>query len=460
MRCLATVLALGLMTACIPPKPVPPDPPATHTLVMLAADSTTAGALSQVLMTIQDGPSAGQSQVTDATGRADFGQLPEAGFTVCGTKAQYADMCVGVTLTSPRVVSVLMAFVGGGNPPGPIDRPAVIWPAIGASYYTSLTDSDLDLDFFATELGDWGVQWTRVWLLDAWALGERRPDGSFLEGQYDGRIPVMRQIDGRFDLDEWNPAYFDHLKLYTDTLNAHGVWPQFTILELYTWSDRKADLPFVPTVELNVFRNNSNGVKWGDPDDLTFFTLPDEWLSAFICKVVTTLDGTSYAMEAANEMPEKGLNFRLAEQAQACGYGSSTTSDTIAVNRQNDSPGQYWNMEVGGPVFSHISYHGKLDISYLDEVYPDEAPAGRPTTFREAWPMYEAFRVILSSDGGGGNPDLQPDLLVVAQDALARGGSYEHQLALKRNRFFGDGTLRMEDMAIDEDFIRTLTGKQ
>lgn len=461
------VSLLFMLASCAPgpgpgpgPGPNPPDPltwPLSASVVAFETGAVVVGATVSIACPPADcGANDGQSRITGTDGRVLFEDLKPSGFQLCADHDDFERSCVGVTLTAAREVP--FRLLPSTLPP--IDRPAVTWPAIGASYYTSLTDPDLDVDFFASELGDWGVQWTRVWLLDAWALGERREDGTFLEGQYDGRIPVMRRPDGQFDLDEWNSAYFDHLRLYTDTLNTHGVWPQFTILELYTWSDRKADLPFVPDVNKNPYRNNVNQIRWGGPDDPTFFTLPDEWLSAFICKVVTTLDGTSYAFEAANEMPEKGLNFRLGEQAQSCGYGDGTFSDTITVNRQSDQPGGYWNMEVGGPIFSHISYHGKLHISYLDEEFPDEAPAGRPTTFREAWPMYEAFRVILSSDGGSGDPDLQPDLLVVAQDALARGGSYEHQLALKRNRFFGDGTLRMEDMAIDEDFMRTLTGKQ
>ena len=335
--------------------------------------------------------------------------------------------------------------------PGP--RPEVRWPSIGASYYTSMTDPDVDLPVFARFLRDVGVKHTRTWLLDAWALGEREADGTFKKGQYDGLQPVTRSPVGPFNLGEWNDAYWTHLRRYVDTLNAYGIWPHLTLLELYTWSDRKKDLPFVPRVEWNLFRNNVNGIRWGDPDDATFESLPDAWMADFIDGVVGTLAGTSYALEIGNEMPEKPMHYRIRDAVQATDYPSS-----ITVNRQIDSPGQYWNMGIDRGDFDRIAFHGKLDIGYLDEQYHDEAPAGRPTTFREAWPMYDASRVILSSDGGGGNPERQPDLLVVAQDALARGGSYEHQLALKRNRFYGDGTLRMEDLELDRDFLKVLTG--
>jgi hypothetical protein len=67
--------------------------------------------------------------------------------------------------------------------------------------------------------------------------------------------------------------------------------------------------------------------------------------------------------------------------------------------------------------------------------------------------------VIVSSDGAAGDPERLPGLLLVARDALARGASYEHQLALKRNRFFGDGTLRMADLELDRAFLLALTAR-
>lgn len=339
--------------------------------------------------------------------------------------------------------------------PPPVDEPAparpeVRLPALCASYYASPTDPDLDLEAFAAFLDDTGQDCTRGWLIDAWSIGQRDSTGKFLPGQYDGRLPVVRTADGRFDLSTWNEDYWRHLRRYVDTLNARGVWPHLTFLELYSWSDRKASLPFVPDPNRGMFRFNVNGVKWGDPDDDTFFSLPDSWLNRFICRVVETLDGTAWAAEVGNEMPEKPMHFRIISQLRACGFRGLVT-----VNRNEDAPGQPWNMDVGGRVDA-IAFHGKLSLDYLDELFPDEAPAGRPTTFRAMWGLVDPSRIILSSDGGGGNPALLPDLAAVALDTLRRGGSYEHQLALKRNRFYGDGTLRMADLAIDAEFLRRL----
>ena len=349
----------------------------------------------------------------------------------------------------------LAVLAAGATPPAAEPRrPAVEWPAVCASYYTSLTDPDLDLPRFAAWLRDVGVTCTRAWLLDAWALGERDANGQFRPGQYDGRYPVVRLGDGRFDLGRWNGSYWTHLRTYVDTMNAHGIWPHLTLLELYTWSDRKADLPFVPTVERNLFRFNVNGIRWGGPDDRTFEALPDGWFARFVCKVHDTLTGTAWVAEIGNEMPDKRMHFRIAATLGGCGYEGE-----ITVNRDASTPGQFWNMDIGGGTFSRLALHGVLDMGYLDRAFPEEAGAGRPTTFREAWPLYDASRVIISSDGGGGDPALLPDLLRVAKDALARGASYEHQLALKRNRFFGDGKLRMGDLALDEAFLRSLTGR-
>jgi hypothetical protein len=341
-------------------------------------------------------------------------------------------------------------------PPTPILRPEVKLPARCASYYASPTDPDLDIVVFAQFLQATNQDCTRGWLLDAWAIGQRDGNGKFLPGQYQGFLPVLKRPDGKFDLFAPNPAYYTHLREYVDVLNMHGVWPHLTILELYSWSDRKASNRWVPDANLGPYRNNVNDVRWGNPDDPTFFSLPDPWLASFICKVVQALDGTAYAFEIGNEMPEKPMHERIRAAVEACGF-----TGLVTVNRQDDSPGQYWNMGIDRDQYDAIAHHGFMDIGYLDVEHPDEAPAGRPTTFRAFWatPGLNPARVIVSSDGSGGDPAHQPGLLAVAKDALARGASYEHQLALKRNRFWGDGTLRMADLELDRAFLLALTAR-
>lgn len=342
--------------------------------------------------------------------------------------------------------------------PVPVPTAKVVWPSLCASYYASPTDPDLDIDVFARWLQEHGATCTRAWLMDAWAIGERDAAGKFLPGQYEGFLPMTKRADGRYDLYLWNAKYFERLRRYTETLNAHGVWPHLTILELYSWSDRKASLPFVPDVSKNPMRNNVNGVHWGSPDDRTLGAdpennpdqLPDAWMRAFIGKVVDTLKGTVWVAEIGNEMPEKGMHFRIHAALRAAGF-----TGEITVNRNEDTPGQYWNMQVG-KVFDRLALHNFLSLDYLDELHPREAEAGRPTTFRKMWDLVDASRIIVSSDGGGGNPVHLPKLKEVACDAFRRGGSYEHQLALKRRRFFGDGSLQMADLAIDSEFLKAV----
>jgi hypothetical protein len=333
----------------------------------------------------------------------------------------------------------------------PAAQPAVTWPALCASYYASVTDPGLNVEQFGAWLAKVKVTCTRAWLLDAWAIGEKGSDGVFLRGQYDGAIPVRRAADGRFDLSAWNDAYFARLRRYVEVLNTHGVWPHLTFLDLYTWSEDKASLPFVPDADKGPFRYNVNGVRWGAPDAATIAAMPDAWMKSFMCRVVATLRGTSWAAELGNEMPDRGLHTRMAAALRACGW----TGD-VTVNRDATAPGQYWNMDVGR-TFSRIAFHGFPDMSYLDTPYPEEATVGRPTTFRQMWGKVDPARVIVSSDGGGGDPKHLPELKAVACDTLKRGATYEHQLGLKRRRFFGDGTLRMADLAIDEAFLLSLS---
>lgn len=335
-------------------------------------------------------------------------------------------------------------------PQGPL--PVVAWGgAVGASHYTSLTDPALDLEGFAQWLFSTGCTFTRVWLLDAWAVGANGP------GQYFGYLPFRKDAgSGKWNLFDWDPTYFDQVRTYVTTMNRWRVVPILTLLELYTWSDRKQGMLWVPDANVGPWRNNINGVRWGNPDDPTFFGLPDEWHREFIRRVVEALTGTSYLLELGNEMPEKELHYRLRDAARVAGYGGD-----ILINRQDDTPGQYANMRIG-EAFERISYHGKRDLSYLDADHPEE-----PTlkTFREFYESgsYDPARIILSSDGCRKTIQVNdaydyPRLLEVASDGLARGFNYEHQTCIKLRKF-NEGYLTLDDLSYDEEFVRALTGK-
>ncbi len=315
------------------------------------------------------------------------------------------------------------------------------------SYYQSITDPDLDLELFGAQLQSVKGTCTRTWLIDAWSLGERDGAGKFLPGQYDGFIPVVRLPDGRFDLSRWNDAYFERIRRYVETMNAYGIFPHLTVLELYAWSQEKSVNEKVPDVNRQPYRNNINGIRWGGPDggdDRTFGAipennpdqLPDWWLKAFIAKVVDVLQGTVYALEIGNEMKEKPMHWRILDAIRASGFTGSVT-----CSRNEDTPGQPWNMDR----CDAIALHNKLTIDYLDMEYPREASAGRPTTFRAMWPLVDPARIIISSDGGGGKPEFRESFREVACDAFRRGAAVEVQLEMKRERFFRSGALKQAE---------------
>lgn len=330
------------------------------------------------------------------------------------------------------------------EPPTPgVPDPWVPWPKLGLSYYTSLTDPRLDLPGFVARLQDAGATLTRVWLIDAWAVGAASGTGC-----YDGLVPWEVAADGRYDLDRVNPRYLAHLRVYVEQMNQAGILPMLTGWELYAWSTRKAGMLWVPDAARGPFRRNRQGVYYADDGAFELIGQPSgahAFLGAFYQQIVATLAGLAYCVELGNEMPEKPLHERLAARWREAGY-----TGALCVNRQDDTPGQYANMEIGVR-YDRISYHGKRDLAYLDEDFPREP---RHRTFRQFYASSPDFtRIILSSDGcrQSTNPDNAYDydaLQAVARDILARGGSYEHQSRIKL-RGFTEGRIALDDLEVD-----------
>lgn len=325
-------------------------------------------------------------------------------------------------------------------PPAPVSD---VWPRLGLSYYTSLTDPRLDLPGFVARLRDAGATLTRVWLIDAWAVGAAGGTGC-----YDGRVPWEKMADGRYDLWHVSQSYLDHLRAYVEQMNAAGILPMLTGWELYSWSTRKAGLLWVPDAARGPFRKNRNNVYYAD--DGAFEVIgkssgEDAFLGHFYLKVVTTLSGLTYTVELGNEMPEKPLHERLAARWREAGYRGG-----LCVNRQDDTPGQFSNMQIGVR-YDRISYHGKRDLAYLDEDYPHEP---RYRTFRAFYASGpDPARIILSSDGCRKSIDVgaaydYDALAEVARDTLEMGASYEHQSRIKL-RGFTEGRLDLDDLEVD-----------
>lgn len=352
------------------------------------------------------------------------------------------DAGVGLRLSAFVVIAGLACrIVGTSSPQVPVPG-----GSLGASDYQSLGDPRVDPRAFAEALSGLGVTFTRVWLLDAWATGTGEP------GSYDGVLPATRRADGRWDLFAWNEQYFERLRQFAAAMNGHGITPVFTLLELYSWSETKQGLLWVPDQNRGLFRANVNGVRWGQPDSPTFATLPDRWLREFSCRVVETLSGTRFVIELGNEMPDAPMHGRvLAHLRTTCRY-----SGEVWVNREHDRPDLFSALDLGRR-YDRWSIHGAAALSYLDEPRGE----GPLRTFRALYDSgIDMARIIVSSDGARASTDVEraydyAGLAAVATDILRRGGSYEHQLAIKLRRF-RDGRYALDDLRYDADFLRAI----
>ena len=356
------------------------------------------------------------------------------------------DYHAGMSLTGAvaKHYAALRRQLGLVSPVPPAPAVTDTWPRVGLSYYTSATDPRVDPAAFATRLQDAGATHTRVWLLDAWAVGQHGT------GQYLGYVPWEQPLDGRFDLWAVNQAYLDRLRAYVEAMNAHGILPELSGLELYSWSDRKQGMLWVPDANLGPFRKNKQGIFYSDDTAFDRIGQPageDAFLGHFYSQVVATLTGLAYAVEIANEMPQKELHARLRHLWRAAGYRGS-----LGVNRNEDTPGQFKNMRIGQlDGYDRIAFHGRKDLAYLDEVYADEPVYPTFRSFYASGP--DAKRICLSSDGcrQSTNVDDAYDydaLGAVFTDALARGYSAEHQSALKL-RGFVEGRIDLNDLEVD-----------
>jgi len=248
------------------------------------------------------------------------------------------------------------------------------WPRHGMSIAGILVSSAANIRETVKRFADCGVQTTRVNLLSA------------LWPQTD-TLPFTRLSDGRWDLTQWNPRYFDRLADIGYQMNAAAIQVQWTNYELYSCSDRKPG----PQQNGTPWRNNVNGVYWPSDDSL-FQYLPDAWSKEDWFPQVTPYLGLDVnTLEIGNEFPEKSLHERVA----ACFPDGAL----IQVNRNEDTPGQYANMKIGTN-YDVIAFHGnKLkQVSDLNRVYPREPTY---TTFNEFFDhcRHDPNRIIFSSDG-------------------------------------------------------------
>ncbi len=320
---------------------------------------------------------------------------------------------------------------GGSVPPAGSDLTA--WPRRGATIAASLLDTRWDIDVWAQILGDrfGGRGLTQVNVLSAlWP-----------EAAPHMQHPFVQEADGRWNLRKPNPRFYDRLSRYVEVMNRHGVVVQLCFLELYSWSMRKSNLPF--DQNLSPFRHNVNGIRWGGPtredDDRTLTSLPDGFLVELVAKVVNHVKGAGVAVVPFNEGPEKDVHRKIAAIVKGIDPGME-----VVTNRNEDTPGQYFNMQVGKSDIDLIAYHGWARMDFLDRDF-DEEPGDRPRTFRQFFDKrasdgrvldIDFSRVICSSDGSRSSADPVntydwPRLLDVFKFVAGKGGSCEHQSRAK-----------------------------
>lgn len=341
-------------------------------------------------------------------------------------------------------------------PPGGVTPDMKAWPKFGASYNAGMTNPSCDPALFAALNRDAGGNFTRVNTIDAWAVG---PNGT---GQYAGFMPWQKDSAGVFDLSVPDPRWDERLNYYVRAQNAAGATVQLTVFDLYSWSDRKQGLLWVPDVNLGPFRRNKNGVRWGgsDNEDATFLALPDWVMLQHIQRMCAAVKGLAVCFETGNEMPEKDMHIRIAQALRS--HFTPDWSPDITTNRQEDTSGQYFNMKIGTN-FDRIAFHGKDSIGYLDEVFEDE-PSSRPNTFRKLFeqPWQEGpvdpKRIIMSSDGCRVNSTMDcydwPRLAEVFKDHIRRGFTVEHQSRVKMQPFL-EGKLELQKY-FEGDWLRSV----
>ena len=320
----------------------------------------------------------------------------------------------------------------------------------GCSHAAGLLDSRWDYKAFAPLMaGIFGGKWqTRVNVLSA----------SWAESSPHFVWPFTKLPDGRFDLYRWNPAFFeDRLPRFIEWHNKYGGVPVLTFLELYSWSKRK-NVSADHDQDKDWPRNNVNGLHW-ERDDTTLYRLPDAWLSELIWRVVTVAKNAGIvAVECANEFPEKPVHFKIAEIVK-----SINPDCRVQVNRNEDTPGQYMNMQVGQGLVDAIAFHGWKDRGFLTDDFPNE-PAKRPRTFKQFFDNkaqdgrslgVDYSRVVCSSDGSRASNDPihtydYLELLNVFKFVDSKGGSVEHQ---SRSKMTPGARVDM----VETDFLRQLT---
>ncbi len=166
------------------------------------------------------------------------------------------------------------------------DKPVVLVTA--TEHYGSVINRPFDFERYLADAADHGMTLTRTFLLFRELQNARNPSSPCKPESPDYIAPFSRvgpgkALDGepQYDLDRWNPEYFDRLHRFLESASRHGI-----VVELTIFSNTYADQIWA----LNPFRSKNNvqgigDIEWQDYNSLKNKPLLDRQ-AAYARKIV------------------------------------------------------------------------------------------------------------------------------------------------------------------------------
>ncbi len=171
------------------------------------------------------------------------------------------------------------------------DKPLALVTA--TEHYGSVINRPFDFERYLADAEDRGITLTRTFLLFRELQSARNPASPCKPDSPDYIAPFPRSgpglaMDGepKYDLDHWNPEYFDRLHRFLESASRHGI-----VVELTIFSNTYGD----PVWALNPFRSKNNlqgvgNIEWQDYNSLRDKTLLDRQ-AAYARKIVQETAG-------------------------------------------------------------------------------------------------------------------------------------------------------------------------
>jgi hypothetical protein len=171
------------------------------------------------------------------------------------------------------------------------DKPLALITA--TEHYGSVINRPFDFERYLADAADHGMTLTRTFLLFRELQSARNPSSPAKPESPDYIAPFPRvgpgkAMDGepQYDLDRWNPEYFDRLHRFLEAASRRGV-----VVELTFFSNTYAD----PVWALNPFRSKNNvqgvgDIEWQDYNSLKNKPLVDRQ-AAYARKIVQETAG-------------------------------------------------------------------------------------------------------------------------------------------------------------------------